>query len=301
MSEQKHDRDSKKKPRETNQDGQPLIRKDHAVIVDNSNEPIQRYSEAASRTEKQRTVAIGIMFSALLVIVFLGTLAITALFRVDEDTQAGEIQGKDEQQTLAPGMKQDRDDDGTRLKLTPDGKTTKVPKESHNEEWQSPYDNRSGSQAMVRELDWAETKYTTGYQIFNGSDRLTDDMSAVDDITGLFLHISDALIGAPFIEGESGDGTITRQVADDRLYGNIGAASAIALGHHLGWSLDESRIYVVDTANEGVYKVAASWKTSKGDDAYLISGYYDPVIDAIKVASANYTEAGEQDRINAGG
>lgn len=83
--------------------------------------------------------------------------------------------------------------------------------------------------------------------------------------------------------------------ANSYLYADQRAASTLFMGQHAGWTIDYDRTEVFDPTTEGNEpRVSVTWVTEDGQTAYIIEGYYDTFINAIKPNYTGTTEVGQQ-------
>ena len=83
--------------------------------------------------------------------------------------------------------------------------------------------------------------------------------------------------------------------ANSYLYADQREASTLFMGQHAGWSIDYDRTEVFDPTTEGNEpRVSVTWVTEDGQTAYIIEGYYDTFINAIKPNYTGTTEVGQK-------
>lgn len=157
--------------------------------------------------------------------------------------------------------------------------------------------NMSGSSIKLEDVPFPDTLFNTGYNVFSSTDQLTDDKRAIASITDLVNTITESLShanidpNADTPEGAQNQSDVVIGVANNYLYSNTRITGNLAEGIQHGWTVPQDRIFVFDH-NKNVKLVAVTLVTQNGKDAYLLTGYYDPVLDAIKPASGNLTKDG---------
>lgn len=169
--------------------------------------------------------------------------------------------------------------------------------------------NSQGSDIQARDIDFADTIDNSGTQVVGAEDRLTDDQDVIRHIEDIFKLLFDETKGMSFDDengiGESDESDTNADaaaLANQYFYNDVGVVGAVVKGHYAGWRYDPSQVYVFDynaQDADGVYKVKMHYMTSSGEQAFLITGWYDPVIDSIKVTASRLTNAGWDSLLNA--
>lgn len=247
-------------------------------------------------------MALAVLLVVIVVLVFL-TRAIMGLIAGD-GPEPGEINTEDvvssESTEENAGAARDRDsasDDGSSSNSSASGDKAGMPL------------NSQGSDIRARDIDFADTIDNSGTQVVNAEDRLTDDQDVIRHIEDIFKLLFDETKGMSFDDeggvGESDEpdaNTDAAAIANQYFYNDVGVVGAVVKGHYAGWRYDPSQVYVFDynaQDADGVYKVKMHYMTSSGEQAFLITGWYDPVIDSIKVTASRLTDAGWDSLLNA--
>lgn len=247
-------------------------------------------------------MALAVLLVVIVALVFL-TRAIMGLIAGD-GPEPGEINTEDvvssESTEENAGAARDRDsasDDDSSSNSTASGDKAGMPL------------NSQGSDIRARDIDFADTIDNSGTQVVNAEDRLTDDQDVIRHIEDIFKLLFDETKGMSFDDedgvGESDEpdaNTDAAAIANQYFYNDVGVVGTVVKGHYAGWRYDPSQVYVFDynaQDADGVYKVKMHYMTSSGEQAFLITGWYDPVIDSIKVTASRLTDAGWDSLLNA--
>lgn len=243
-------------------------------------------------------MALAVLLVAIVVIVFL-TRAIMGLIEGD-GPEPGEINTEDvvsseSTEDNADGER-DRDDVSNDKSSKPDDKAG-MPL------------NSQGNDVQARDIDFADTIDNSGTQVVNADDKLTDDQDVIRHIESIFQLLFDETQGMSYDEEagvDENDGSDANAdaaaLANQYFYNDTGVVGAVVKGHYAGWRYDPSQVYVFDynaQDADGVYKVKMHYMTSSDEQAFLITGWYDPVIDSIKVTASRLTNAGWDSLLNA--
>lgn len=169
--------------------------------------------------------------------------------------------------------------------------------------------NSQGNDVQARDIDFADTIDNSGTQVVNADDKLTNDQDVIRHIESIFQLLFDETKGMSFDDengiGESDEPDTNADaaaLANQYFYNDVGVVGAVVKGHYAGWRYDPSQVYVFDynaQDADGVYKVKMHYMTSSDEQAFLITGWYDPVIDSIKVTASRLTNAGWDSLLNA--
>lgn len=169
--------------------------------------------------------------------------------------------------------------------------------------------NSQGNDVQARDIDFADTIDNSGTQVVNADDKLTDDQDVIRHIESIFQLLFDETQVMSYDEEagvDENDGSDANAdaaaLANQYFYNDTGVVGAVVKGHYAGWRYDPSQVYVFDynaQDADGVYKVKMHYMTSSGEQAFLITGWYDPVIDSIKVTASRLTNAGWDSLLNA--
>lgn len=179
-----------------------------------------------------------------------------------------------------------------------DKKRSDADKASKKHKAKKDYTNRDAG-TPINDMTFPTTKSRAGTNIFRSSDRLTSDNAAIDSIVDLvntaYQASANLSMGGDPLSLGAHDAGDAGHVAYMYFGGEQKVVAAMYEGAKRGWVLPNDKVYVFDHENPGVYKVAFQLSLPNGEPAYFVTGYYDPVVDSIQVASANLTEAGDQD------
>lgn len=236
----------------------------------------------------------------IIVLVAAVVLAIVAAIRVASDF-AGDLNDETAAKIKSPVSTETMEEGGDPNEQLggKDDEPEKKKKDEERKKKKKNYTNRDAG-TLINDMTFPTTKFREGTNIFTSSDRLTHDNDAIDSIVDLVnvayqasANIQESDDPLSLDSGhDHGDGG---HIAYMYFGGEQKVVAAMNEGARRGWVLPNDKVYVFDHDNPGVYKVAFQLSLPNGEPAYFVTGYYDPVVDSIKVASANLTEAGDRD------
>lgn len=247
-------------------------------------------------------LALSVLLVVIVALVFLTRAAMS--FIVGDGPEPGQINTEDvassestEENTGAARDRDSKSNDDSSSNSTASGDKAGMPL------------NSQGSDIRARDIDFADTVDNSGTQVVNAEDRLTNDQDVIRHIEDIFQLLFDETKGMSYDEeagvGEndgSDENSDAAALANQYFYNDTGVVGAVVKGHYAGWRYDPSQVYVFDYNSQdadGVYKVKMHYVTSSGEQAFLITGWYDPVIDSIKVTASRLTNAGWDSLLNA--
>lgn len=259
-----------------------------------SHDPTDSHEGDEPRRKSRKSRVIIIAFAVVIVLVLIATIRFATDFSNDVNDEIGaKIHTSEATETMQEGG-----DPNEQLDKKRDGDKNKKSKE-HEEPKKKDYTNRDAG-TLINDMTFPTTKSREGTNIFRSTDRLTSDNAAIDSIIDLvnvaYQSSADMAGGGDPL---SLDGYDTGDDAGHIAYMFFGGEQKVVAAMHEGakhgWVLPNDKVFVFDHDNPGVYKVAFQLSLPNGEPAYFVTGYYDPVVDSIQVASANLTEAGDRD------
>lgn len=274
-------------------DGTESSANDSHTVYDNPDDDGYRYTEKDTARSKNNRKLIAI-FVALIVAAVVGTvLLFRAVLPSNDDDEYYPIIESPEESTAPdqPGYGQDRDN------LTGETDETDETDAVDDRADESPGDNApesdvNESEAFLFGEDGAGTQiYTsTGDSPIGGGAVPTDDGELRQNVYNTIQEMYDVIGSVPGPESPE-----LTNAANSYLYADQGVAYTLFVGSHAGWTIDFDRTEVFDPITEGNEpRVSVTWVTGDGQTAYIIEGYYDTLIDAIKPNYTGTTEVGQK-------
>lgn len=254
--------------------------------------------EPRRKSNKSRAIIITIVVAVALALV--AAIRVATDFANDlNDETAAKINAPEATETMQEGG--DPNEQLDKKSGEPKDKKSDKKKKKGDEPKKKKKKNHTNRDAgtPINDMTFPTTKSRSGKNIFRSSDRLTSDNAAIDSIVDLVNVAYQASAnmnegGDPLSLGGHDHGD-AGHIAYMYFGGEQKVVAAMHEGAKRGWVLPNEKVYVFDHDNPGVYKVAFQLSLPNGEPAYFVTGYYDPVVDSIKVASANLTEAGDRD------
>lgn len=260
---------------------------DSRTVRDNPDDDGYRYTEKDTARNKN-TRRLMVIFATITVAVVVGVvLLIRALWPSDDDEYYPIIESPGESTATAtapaqPGYGQDRDNITGETGDRGDETSEEVAPESDVDE----------AEAFLFGGDGAGTQIynSTGSSPIGGGAVTTDDDELRQNVYNTIQEMYDVLGSIPNPESPE-----FANAANSYLYADQGAAYTLFVGQHAGWTIDFDRTEVFDPTTEGNEpRVSVTWVTEDGQTAFIIEGYYDTFIDAIKPNYTGTTEVGQQ-------
>lgn len=243
-------------------------RSDQRVKNEETDERAKSHDPSSNKKKAvTAAVSIGVALAAVV-----GVLAFAALKDDGGSNEAGNISAPE---TVEPGGS------------FSDGSTSR----GGSDEQGGSIDGGEADDLPDSDYDRPKTRTNYGKKIIGNHETKSSD----EDVTNIFDLLNTALSESANTTsgdgGSEGEGDIGN-IANFYFYGNDTIAANFVEGAHAGWTLSRDDVRVYEHSNPGVKKIAAVLRTADGEPAYVLEGYYDPVIDAIKPTAANQTEAG---------
>lgn len=240
------------------------------IVKDEENEaPAEKRDHSAD--EKKAVIAVASIGVAIVVVI--GVLAFAALKGDGGSHEAGDVSAPE---TVEPGGS------------FSDGSTSG---DSGDDQGDAGDEEAEAEDLPDSDYDRPETRTNHGKKIIGEHETKSsdEDVASIFDLLNTALSESADATGGD--GGSEGDDDVSN-IANFYFYGNDTIAANFVDGAHAGWTLSRDDVRVYAHSNPGVKKIAAVLRTAEGEPAYVLEGYYDPVIDAIKPTAANQTEAG---------
>ena len=267
---------------------------DSRTVRDNPDDDGYRYTEKDTVRSKNSRKLMAI-FVAITVAVVIGVvLLIRAVWPSnDDDEYYPIIESPGESTSTAtapaqPGYGQDRDN----LSGETDDQDAVGDRGDETSEEAAPESDVDEAEAFLFGEDGAGTQIhdSTGSSPIGGGASPTGDDQLRQNVYNTVQEMYDVFGSIP--NPESPEFT---NAANSYLYADQRAANTLFMGQHAGWTIDYDRTEVFDPTTEGNEpRVSVTWVTEDGQTAYIIEGYYDTFIDAIKPNYTGTTEVGQK-------
>lgn len=265
----------------------------HDDLDNDSDNDDYRYTEKDTVRNKNNRRLLAFFIAIAVVAVISVVLILRALWSSvgDDDEYYQVIESPSESTTTAPtrpGYEQDRDNitGETDDQDAVDDRGDEAPEDT------APEPDVDEAEAFLFGDDGAGTQIydSTGSSPIGGGASPTSDDQLRQNVYNTIQEMYDVFGSVP--NPESPEFT---NAANSYLYADQRAASTLFMGQHARWTIDYDRTEVFDPTTEGNEpRVSVTWVTEDGQTAYIIEGYYDTFIDAIKPNYTGTTEVGQQ-------
>lgn len=265
----------------------------HDDLDDDSDDDGYRYTEKDTVRNKNNRRLLAFFIAIAVVAVISVVLILRSLWSSvgDDDEYYQVIESPDESTSTAPaqpGYGQDRDnitgetDDQDAVDDRGDGTSEDTAPESDVDEAESFLFGDNGAGTQIYD--------STGSSPIGGGASPTSDDQLRQNVYNTIQEMYDVLGSVPNPESSE-----FANAANSYLYADQRAAYTLFVGQHAGWTIDYDRTEVFDPTTEGNEpRVSVTWVTEDGQTAYIIEGYYDTFINAIKPNYTGTTEVGQK-------